>query len=940
MNKFINSVEYLHKDGLFRLCDPSNIHELYFPLCNEAGLMSSVTPTLHGDIKADQDHFVTAPVTVEDLHSTKSARNFWLYIKGEGAISVTGNSARQNSLRFTDKDNSERIIEAGPLWHKLIYKEKELGLLCEILSFVPANEDKAEITVVSIINQGYKTISYTPTSAIPIYGRSAENIRDHRHVTSLINRLKVIDGGIMVKPVIRFDERGHKYNDTIYYSLGAEGNGSLPKGVFPSVHGFIGATGSFDWPEAVVRNKVPDIATPENIDGMEYVAALRFQEHDLKPGEKKDYILVTGICSHESEISKVFKQYNTALKASKALNENKDYWNDLASRISYESGIENFTPWMNWVSLQPVFRKIYGCSFLPYHDYGKGGRGWRDLWQDCLSLILQNPANVRQLLIDNYAGVRVDGTNATIIGSKQGDFKADRNNIPRVWMDHGAWPYLTTKLYIDQSGDYALLFEKQCYFRDALVFRAAKKDEVWVFENGVKLKCSDGSTYEGTVFEHILVQHLTSFFNVGEHNIIRLEGGDWNDTIDMAKERGESTAFTALYGCNLIDMADLILEASERLNFNEIEIFSELAQLLDTLFQINEENLYPIYSENTSCQNQSQQTDFELSRYDSISYKTDVLNKYLESVSGSLSGNQTLISIKDLANDLRAKGNWIINHIRKNEFITTKDNDGFFNGYYNNDGVRVDGEFHDGIRMNLTAQVFTTMFGLASQDQVKAAYLSCKKYLKDPVTGGYRLNTPLGPNQLNFGRGFAFAYGEKENGSTFCHMAVMYMNALYRRGFVKEAYDIFTSLYELSNNTAVSGIYPGIPEYFNAKGKGLYTYLTGSASWLLLTVLTQMYGVRGKGGNLIIEPKLVREQFKKSGNSSVSTNFRGKDIKVIFFNPYQLDYGEYAIAKVTINGEAFNVHNKYPDSVEIPSSALEQMLGKKLNIEIILSSKD
>ena len=70
----------------------------------------------------------------------------------------------------------------------------------------------------------------------------------------------------------------------------------------------------------------------------------------------------------------------------------------------------------------------------------------------------------------------------------------------------------------------------------------------------------------------------------------------------------------------------------------------------------------------------------------------------------------------------------------------------------------------------------------------------------------------------------------------------------------------------------------------------------------------------------------------------MSTNFRGKDIKVIVFNPYQLDYGEYAIAKVTINGEAFNVHNKYPDSVEIPSSALEQMLVKA-NIEIILSSK-
>lgn len=924
MYRLKDPVEYLHKDGSFRLRNPSNIHELYFPLCNEAGLMSSITPTLHGDIKTDQHHFVTAPVTVFDLHNTKSARNFWLYIKGYGAVSVTGNSARQNSLRFTEKDQTEKTIEAGPLWHKLIFKDKELGLLCEILNFIPANEDKVEIMVVSIINQGYKTISYTPTSAIPIYGRSAENIRDHRHVTSLINRLKIIDEGIMVKPIILFDERGHKYNDTIYFSLGAAGNGSLPIGVFPSAYDFIGSNGSFDWPEAVVCNRVPDNSTQENMDGLEYVAALRFEDFDLKPGEKKDYILITGICSNESEIGRIFKKYDTALKVSKALHENKECWIELARRISFKSGLENFTPWMSWVCLQPVFRKIYGCSFLPYHDYGKGGRGWRDLWQDCLSLILQDPTKVKQLLTDNYAGVRADGTNATIIGSGHGEFKADRNNIPRVWMDHGAWPYLTTKLYIDQSGDYKLLLEKQRYFRDALIFRAAKKDKNWTLEKGLRQKCKDGSIYEGTIFEHILVQHLTSFFNVGEHNIIRLEGGDWNDTIDLAKERGESTAFTALYGCNLLDMADLISKAAENLSFDKIELFAELEQLLDSI------NSEPDYNDLTRL----------YSRYNSVSYKANVLNKYLESVGGNLSGDQVLISIKELADDLRAKGNWIINHIRKNEFITTSDNDGFFNGYYNNDGLRVDGEFCDGIRMNLTAQVFTTMFGLANQDQAESAYLACKKYLKDPVTGCYRLNTPLGPNQLNFGRGFAFAYGEKENGSTFSHMAVMYMNALYRRGFVKEAYDIFKSLYELANNTSVSGIYPGIPEYFNAEGKGLYTYLTGSASWLLFTVLTQMYGVRGKGGNLLIEPKLTIEQFDKNSRASVLTSFRGKNLTVMYENPLGLDYWQYVLGKVLINEEAFYISDKNSKNVEISFSTLEQIPDKRINIKIILHSKD
>ena len=51
----------------------------------------------------------------------------------------------------------------------------------------------------------------------------------------------------------------------------------------------------------------------------------------------------------------------------------------------------------------------------------------------------------------NFSGVRIDGTNATIIGAGDGNFIADRNGIARVWMDHGLWPQMTTKLYIDQT---------------------------------------------------------------------------------------------------------------------------------------------------------------------------------------------------------------------------------------------------------------------------------------------------------------------------------------------------------------------------------------------------------------------------------------------------------------------------------------------------------
>lgn len=157
--------------------------------------------------------------------------------------------------------------------------------------------------------------------------------------------------------------------------------------------------------------------------------------------------------------------YRTKKQIEKAFEAVKKHWTDKVN-VDFSTGDTNIDNYLKWICFQPVLRRIYGCSFLPYHDYGKGGRGWRDLWQDCLALLIMEPSVVRQMIVDNYGGVRMDGTNATIIGSRQGEFIADRNNITRVWMDHAFWPFVTTKLYLDQTGDLDILLEKVTYFKD------------------------------------------------------------------------------------------------------------------------------------------------------------------------------------------------------------------------------------------------------------------------------------------------------------------------------------------------------------------------------------------------------------------------------------------------------------------------------------------
>jgi cellobiose phosphorylase len=149
---------------------------------------------------------------------------------------------------------------------------------------------------------------------------------------------------------------------------------------------------------------------------------------------------------------------------------------------------------------------------------------------------------------------------------------------------------------------------------------------------------------------------------------------------------------------------------------------------------------------------------------------------------------------------------------------------------------------------------------------------------------------------------FGFAYGHKENGAVFSHMAVMYGNALYKRGFVKEGYKVINSLYRHCSNFGKCKIYPGIPEYIGDNGRGLYHYLTGAASWLLLTVLTEMFGVKGKYGDLSLEPKLVLEQFDDKKEASVCLVFADRRIKIKYSNNASKEYGSYKIGNITMNG--------------------------------------
>jgi cellobiose phosphorylase len=818
---------FIDNQGSFVVKNPQK-HNFYFPLTDAKGsLLSSVSPNLAGDIKIDNAHFLTPPASILDLKNNPLCRREF-FIKTDHKIIRLSRPYRDS-------------LEAGLLYHKIIKKAGPLHI--EIINFIP-HDRGVEIMWVKARNTGKKDLAMTPTSFIPLFGRSEKNLRDHRHVSSLLNRIFLRKYGIILKPSMVFNEKAHKLNKSCYFVLGFEGKACAPQGQFPTLDYFLGQGDIFS-PDAIEKNVLPVNAKQREFDGKEACAAFRFRKISLKPQEERDYFLLMGIAGEEQEVKGLFQKLNSPGKISNALEATKKYWQDYLGVLSFDFKDHNFNNWLIWVRLQPVLRKLFGCSFLPHFDYGKGGRGWRDLWQDALALIFSEPNKAGKIILDSFKGVRLDGSNATII-TKAGDFIADRNCISRVWMDHGVWPYLTTKLFINRTGELNLLFRQQPYFKDHQLRRGLKIDAAFAQKDFIQ-RTKRGAAYKGSILEHILIQNLVQFFNVGQHNITRLENADWNDGLDMAAQKGESVTFSFMYAHNLKSICELLESLREKRK--SVVLLKELTLLLDRIKK-------PV-------------------NYHNFREKQKRLDIYLEKIRNT-SGAKVSIGIGDLIFDLKQKYEHQFSWLGKKEWLK----EGFFNGYYDNQARRVEGRLKGKLRMMLPAQVFAMMSGVASDSQIRHAYSAIKKYLQDKKSGGFRLNTDFGQVYLDLGRAFGFSFGDKENGAFFCHMNVMLANALYKRGFIKEGYQVINSLYKMSVSERAQ-IPAGLPEYFNNQGKGLYLYLTGSASWYIYTLIEEILGIKFVLGDILLEPKLLPANFAKK-DIEIEFLFNAKQVKIIF----------------------------------------------------------
>ncbi|MCX5669604.1 MAG: cellobiose phosphorylase, partial [Candidatus Omnitrophica bacterium] len=236
-------------------------------------------------------------------------------------------------------------------WQRMSRKNKKVGLKSEILSFIPIGPDAVELMQVVITNVSNRKISFIPYVAIPLYARSADNLRDHRHVTSLLTRIKEEKYGIKVKPTLLFNESGHRPNNTVYYVAACDNQGRGPQYIYPTQEIFCGESGDLEAPEAVFENKLPQKTF---IQGKEPMGAMRFGKITLPPGAQTTYIIVMGISQKDSNLSSLINKFGKSTKVNVYFEKTISFWQKQAKLLDISSGNDHFDNWLRWVNIQPV----------------------------------------------------------------------------------------------------------------------------------------------------------------------------------------------------------------------------------------------------------------------------------------------------------------------------------------------------------------------------------------------------------------------------------------------------------------------------------------------------------------------------------------------------------------------------------------------------------
>ena len=276
---------------------------------------------------------------------------------------------------------------------------------------------------------------------------------------------------------------------------------------------FFGLYNGFDEPQVVAEGK------PRNTEahGWSPIAS-HYLEVELLPGESKNLIFILGYVENKEEekwesknvINKtkakdVISAFDTVEKVDKAMADLREYWDNLLSTYSVESGDARLDRMVNiWNQYQCMITFCFSRS-ASFFESGIGrGMGFRDSNQDLIGFVHQIPERARERIIDIASTQFPDGG---CYHQYQPLTKRGNNDIGGGFNDDPMWLILGTVSYIKETGDFSIL------------------DEIVPFDNNMEIAAS--------LFQHLTVSFDHVIHHLGPHGLPLIGRADWNDCLNL-----------------------------------------------------------------------------------------------------------------------------------------------------------------------------------------------------------------------------------------------------------------------------------------------------------------------------------------------------------------------------------------------------------------------
>ena len=276
---------------------------------------------------------------------------------------------------------------------------------------------------------------------------------------------------------------------------------------------FFGLYNGFDEPQVVAEGK------PRNTEahGWSPIAS-HYLEVELQPGETKEFVFVLGYVENKeyekweskniinkTKAKETIARFSTVAKVDVALAELREYWDNLLSVYSVDSGDDKLDRMVNiWNQYQCMITFCFSRS-ASYFESGIGrGMGFRDSNQDLIGFVHQIPERACERIIDIASTQFQDGG---CYHQYQPLTKKGNNDIGGGFNDDPMWLILGTISYIKESGDFGIL------------------EEMVPFDNDMSVARS--------LFDHLTVSFDHVVNNLGPHGLPLIGRADWNDCLNL-----------------------------------------------------------------------------------------------------------------------------------------------------------------------------------------------------------------------------------------------------------------------------------------------------------------------------------------------------------------------------------------------------------------------